>query len=94
MAGKKKLAPNPLITHAHQAILTGRGFFPSLISTPFKSGLHEAFTFAIMACIIAAIASWSRGKKYVHQPEISLETEASIKNSSVGLQSPIEIQND
>lgn len=82
------------LSHAHQAILTGRGFFPSLISTPFKSGLHEAFTFAIMACIIAAIASWSRGKKYVHQPEISLETEASIKNPSVSLQSPIEIQND
>ncbi len=82
------------LSSAHQAILTGRGFFPNLISAPFKSGLHEAFTFAIVVCLMAAIASWTRGKKYIHQPEISLETESSIKDSSVSLQSPIEIQND
>jgi EmrB/QacA subfamily drug resistance transporter len=45
-----------------QATLTGRAFFPQLISEPFKTGLHEAFTFAIIACLIAALASWSRGR--------------------------------
>jgi MFS family permease len=45
-----------------QATLTGRAFFPQLISDPFKTGLHEAFTFAIIACLIAALASWSRGR--------------------------------
>jgi hypothetical protein len=44
-----------------QAALTGRSFFPHLISEPFRSGLHAAFAFAIVACLIAAAASWSRG---------------------------------
>ena len=48
-----------------QAVLTGRSFFPNLISEPFRNGLHEAFAFAIVACLIAAVASWSRGQRYV-----------------------------
>jgi MFS family permease len=44
-----------------QATLTGRAFFPHLISSPFRTGLHEAFAFAIVACLVAAVASWSRG---------------------------------
>jgi MFS family permease len=48
---------------ANATALTGREFFPQLISRPFQSGLHEAFTFAIIACLIAALASWSRGAK-------------------------------
>jgi len=41
----------------YRATLTGRAFFPQLISAPFRSGLHEAFAFAIAACVIAAGAS-------------------------------------
>jgi len=52
---------------AGQALLAGRSFFPHLISAPFRSGLHAAFAFAIVACLVAAIASWSRGGSYVHQ---------------------------
>ena len=37
--------------------LTGRSFFPSLISGPFSSGLAVAFGFAIVVCVIGAIAS-------------------------------------
>src|SRR6476619_7734568 len=37
-----------------RATITGHAFFPHLISAPFRSGLHEAFTFAIIACLIAA----------------------------------------
>jgi MFS family permease len=48
-----------------QAVLTGRSFFPQLISDPFRTGLHEAFAFAIVACLVAALASWSRGERYV-----------------------------
>ena len=44
--------------------LTGRSFFPSLISGPFHHGLAEAFTFALVACLVAAGASWMRGAKY------------------------------
>jgi MFS family permease len=51
---------------SHAAYLTGHSFFPSLISAPFHSGLEIAFDFAIAACLIAAVASLLRGKRYVH----------------------------
>jgi MFS family permease len=47
------------------ATISGRGFFPHLIAAPFRSGLHEAFAFAIAACLVAAVASWSRGARVV-----------------------------
>jgi MFS family permease len=63
----------PTVLHhlsAHsQAVLTGRSFFPHLISAPFRSGLHEAFIFAIAACLIAAAASLMRGGTYHYTPE-------------------------
>ncbi|MGH3275545.1 MAG: hypothetical protein ACRDNZ_14635, partial [Streptosporangiaceae bacterium] len=49
------------------AYLTGRSFFPALISPAFTNGLHIAFDFAIAACLIAAIASLLRGSRYVHE---------------------------
>jgi MFS family permease len=48
------------------ALLTGRSFFPHLISQPFAAGLHTAFDFSIGCCLVAAAASWSRGKRYVY----------------------------
>ena len=51
---------------ASRHALTSRSFFPHLITGPFKSGLHEAFDFAIVACLVAAAASWLRGGKYVY----------------------------
>ncbi len=52
--------------------LTGRSFFPQLISAPFGSGLHYAFTFAIVCSIVAALASLMRGKAYRHGAPHSL----------------------
>jgi MFS family permease len=49
---------------AQAHILTGRGFFPSLISSSFQTALTVAFTFAMVACLIAAVASLLRGGKY------------------------------
>ncbi|NYD43590.1 MFS transporter [Nocardioides panaciterrulae] len=54
---------------AHQHYLTGRSFFPQMISGPFSDGLGVAFGFAIAACLIAAVASALRGGKYVHVDE-------------------------
>ncbi|GAA3370197.1 hypothetical protein GCM10017744_093000 [Streptomyces antimycoticus] len=51
----------------HAAYLTGRGFFPALISPPFSQGLSAAFDFAIAACLVAAVASLLRGGRYVHK---------------------------
>ena len=59
---------------AHSAAyLTGHSFFPSLIAGPFQSGLQIAFDFSIAACLIAAVASLLRGKRYVHD-ELPAET--------------------
>jgi len=57
------------------AYLTGRGFFPSLISQPFHHGLVVAFAFAVAACLVAAAASWLRGEKYVH-PDDPVEAQS------------------
>src|SRR5689334_11120846 len=46
---------------AHE--LTGRSFFPHLISSPFHSALVYAFVFTILACAVAAVASMLRGGK-------------------------------
>jgi hypothetical protein len=54
--------------HNH-ALLIGRTFFPHLISSPFRSGLHEAFGFAIVACLVAAAASLMRGGRYYDAEE-------------------------
>ncbi|RLK54910.1 putative MFS family arabinose efflux permease [Actinokineospora cianjurensis] len=43
------------------AYLTGRGFFPSLISGPFSTGLAIAFGSAIALCLVGAVASWLCG---------------------------------
>ncbi|MHB1710682.1 MAG: MFS transporter [Acidimicrobiales bacterium] len=67
------------------AYLTGRSFFPRLISGPFDKGLGEAFDFAFIACSIGAVASLLRGGKYHHgqdgptptdEPAMAVATEA------------------
>jgi MFS family permease len=55
------------LTATHAQLLTGRSYFPSLIATPFKNGLRQAFDFAAGACLVAALASWFSGQRYVHQ---------------------------
>ena len=69
LVGSRVLATLP---RSAAAQLTSRSYFPSLISTPFRSGLHEAFAFAIAACLIAAVASWSRGGRYVHGASLEM----------------------
>jgi MFS family permease len=46
--------------------LTGRAYFPHLISGPFHHGLVIVFSLAIAMSLIAALASLLRGKRYVH----------------------------
>ena len=53
-----------------RAALTGRSFFPHLISAPFRAGLHEAFAFAIVACLLAALASLMRGGRYHYEEDV------------------------
>jgi len=63
------------LSAASRSTLLGRRFFPTLISTPFRDGLHTAFDFAIAACLVAAVASWMRGGKYVYNEAIQQSRE-------------------
>ena len=56
---------------ADVATLTGKQFFPQLISGPFHDGLMTVFVAAAVMSIVGAAASFSRGKKYVHVEEPS-----------------------
>lgn len=69
------LGPHVLgqLTHAQQALVSGREFFPHLIAEPFRTGLHQAFFFAIAACLVAAAASWSRGRQRFHADDAALQ---------------------
>src|SRR3984893_14107845 len=69
---------------SHAAYLTGHSFFPSLISAPFQAGLDIAFDFAIMACLVAAVASLLRGKQYIHElhGESAVEATADVESSA------------
>jgi hypothetical protein len=61
LLGQHTLAALPA---AQQHELTGRAFFPHLISSPFHTALVYAFVFATAACVVAAVASLLRGGKY------------------------------
>jgi MFS family permease len=50
---------------ASQAQLTGRTFFPSLLSGPFHSGLIVVFSVSAALSVLAAMASLLRGKHQV-----------------------------
>jgi MFS family permease len=71
------------LSAAQQAALARRSFFPGLISQPFRAGLHAAFDFAIAMSLIAAAASWTRGKRYVYTPAIK-EPAAELQLTEVG----------
>ncbi|MGC8513510.1 MAG: MFS transporter, partial [Acidimicrobiales bacterium] len=56
----------PAATHglsaAQMAHITSRSFFPHLITAPFGTGIHYAFSFAIVCSAVAAVASLLRGR--------------------------------
>jgi MFS family permease len=81
----QQLLPSAAAAHvsqAHYAFLTGRGFFPSLISEPFGHGLHLAFYVAAALCFAAAVFSWLRGGTAVPRVRPLLEeTEEGLSGS-------------
>jgi hypothetical protein len=55
------------LPQAKQALLLGKSYFPNLISSPFMVGLHGVFYLSAAMCLVAALASFLRGKRYVHE---------------------------
>jgi MFS family permease len=64
---------------ASQQVLTGRQFFPQLISGPFHHGLVIVFAVAAGLAAIAGVASLLRGGRYVH-PESASGAPAPLAN--------------
>jgi hypothetical protein len=63
------LAPSGVLARlppAHQRVITGREFFPDLISGPFHHGLVVVFVVAAALAVLSALASLLRGGRYVH----------------------------
>jgi MFS family permease len=75
LLGHAELAHLP---HATATYLTSRQFFPHLISSAFKRGLTEAFTFAAAVCVVGAVASLLRGGKYHYQEDRGLTGETVV----------------
>jgi MFS family permease len=71
---KQLLAPTGALAKlppANAARLTGKSFFPQLISQPFHHGLVIVFTMAVVVLFIAAAASLLRGGRYVHDDRVA-----------------------
>jgi MFS family permease len=62
------LGPDVLhaLSPADAATLTGKSFFPKLISAPFSEGLAIVFIAAAVMSLVAAAASVAMGRRYVH----------------------------
>src|SRR5262249_16748190 len=66
---------------AQAAALTGKTFFPQLISDPFITGLRIAFTASMIMCLIAAAASWMRGKHQRPDEDVGVLRERAEANA-------------
>jgi hypothetical protein len=67
---KTLLGPTGVLAHlppSHVATLTGKRFFPELISQPFHHGLVIVFTTAMALLALAAAVSALRGARFVHE---------------------------
>ena len=68
------LAPSGVLAKlpAHNAaVLTGRQFFPELISAPFHQGLVIVFTAAAIMSLLGALVSLLRGKQFYYDDTVN-----------------------
>src|SRR2546430_6134779 len=66
------LAPSGVLSRLpahHAAVLTGRQFFPHLISAPFHHGLVIVFTAAAIMSVTGALVSLLRGKQFYYDDD-------------------------
>jgi len=82
------LLPPPVVhalPAASQASLFSQQFFPNLIAGPFMTGLHAVFYIAAGMCVVAAVACYLRGERYVHDPlaQGAVATGETVESSSI-----------
>jgi MFS family permease len=66
------------------ATLTGKRFFPHLISGPFHNGLVVVFTAAAIMAVVAAVVSAMRGSQYYHGQDQNEASEESSQGPGPG----------
>jgi hypothetical protein len=80
------LNPTGVLAHlpaSHVAVLTGKQFFPQLISGPFHHGLNIVFSMAIALLVVAAGVSLLRGGRYVHEEDATAEAGAAAGQAAL-----------
>src|SRR5437016_472985 len=74
---------------ARASYITGKTFFPQLISDPFMHGLRIVFSAAVVMSLVAAAASWLRGQKYVHTEEAVAAIPAPVPAVPAPVRAPV-----
>ena len=86
------LRPSGVLQHlpAHNVqVLTGRQFFPHLISAPFHHGLVIVFTAAAVMSLTGALVSLLRGKRFYYDDKVPpVPGSAAMVPHGLGLPSP------
>jgi MFS family permease len=85
------LRPSGVLNHlpAHNVqVLTGRQFFPHLISAPFHHGLVIVFTAAAVMSLTGALVSLLRGKRFYYDDLPPVAGPAAMVPNGAGLRSP------
>jgi hypothetical protein len=54
-----------------QTTILSNTFFPQLLAAPFLDGLRIAFVVCVGLSMAAAVASWMRGRRYIHDLEVA-----------------------
>ena len=81
------LAPTGVLAHlpaASQAALTGRDFFPALLSGPFHRGLIVVFSVSAALSVLAGLASLLRGKRQAPLAAEGVLARAAVMTSGEG----------
>jgi MFS family permease len=86
------LRPSGVLQHLpanHVQVLTGRQFFPHLISAPFHHGLVIVFTAAAIMSLTGALVSLLRGKRFYYDDKVPPAAgSAAMVPNGAGLSSP------
>ena len=86
------LRPSGVLQHLpaqNVQVLTGRQFFPHLISAPFHHGLVIVFTAAAVMSLTGALVSLLRGKRFYYEDKVPPATgSAAMAPNGAGASSP------
>ena len=66
------------VSAGQAANLTGKEFFPHLMSGPFHQGLVIVFGAAAVMTVVGAVASWFAGGRFVHDNDGLLRAAAGL----------------